>query len=255
MLRVAGPDAHSWLQGQITADLGRIADGPVYALILTPGGKIVSDAWILEAEGELRVLLPAEAAASAQERLERYLVMEDVTLEMSDAAVLHVLGPEPPPAGPAWPTRRLGEPGWDLVGSPRALADASAGWEELDTAHWERARVEARIPRLGVDFGLDTLPQEAGLLHAVSFDKGCYVGQEPVVMLRDRGKPPKRLVAVRLPQTTETEICAGGRSVGRVTSRAGERGLALVKRKALETGGLEIGGRPLEVLAVLGETP
>lgn len=252
MLRVAGPDARSWLQGQITADLRRIDEGPVYGLILTPGGKIVSDAWIAADGQDLLAVLPREAAAEAMARLERFLVMEDVSLEPLDREVLHVLGSEPP-ASDALATHRLGQPGWDLICEPERLASLTADWEEMGEAAWERARVEARVPRWGADFGLDTLPQEAGLLHAVSFEKGCYVGQEPVVMLRDRGKPPKRLVAVRLPGTTETVIEAAGRPAGRVTSRSGELGLALVKRKALEAGGLEIGGAPLEVLAVVGE--
>ncbi len=254
VLRVSGPDARSWLQGQVTADLRRLADGPVYSLVLTPGGKIVSDAWVTPNREDLLVVLPTGAASSALERLERFLVMEDVTLEMVESEVLHIVG-EPQPSGDAWPTNRLGRPGWDWIVAQRALLPENEGWEEMERSAWERTRIEARVPRWGVDFGLDTLPQEAGLLHAVSFEKGCYIGQEPVVMLRDRGKPPKRLVAVRLPNTTETEIRAAGRPAGRITSRAGELGLALIKRKALEASELEIGGQPLEVLAVVGDAP
>ena len=111
------------------------------------------------------------------------------------------------------------------------------------------ARYDARgVPRWGRDFGADTLPQEAGLKHAVSFDKGCYLGQEPVVMLEHRGKPPKRLVRLELEDAVEVgaPVEAAERQVGRVTSAAGTRALALVKRKALEgEAPLEVGGRAL----------
>ncbi len=66
-------------------------------------------------------------------------------------------------------------------------------------AAWEDARIHAAIPRMGHEITENALPQELGLYHAVSFKKGCYVGQEPVVMLEHRGKPRTRLVRLTLP--------------------------------------------------------
>ena len=226
ILEVRGEDAPTWLQGQVTADvLG--AKSPLYTLLLSPNGRVISDGWIVPIDDEsLDFIVPAHAADAALERLERYLVMEDVELTLRHAEMYQRLGhpPEAEPHGARW-----------------------------DEATWERARIEAGIPQHGRDFGADTLPQEAGLERAISFGKGCYIGQEPVVMLQHRGQPPRRLVRARVRGTPElpAPVLSEGSVVGSLTSAAGDLGLALIKRKRLD-GDLRVGDQPLEVLAILG---
>lgn len=241
VIEIRGEDTHTWLQGQVTADL-RDIDGPVYTLLLTPKGRVVSDGWVLPVDAEsLDLVVPAHAADAALERLDRFLVMEDVELELRTTTLFHVV--ENAEDRAVLP--RVGVPGWD---STEPLGDA------IDDATWTRARIEHGIPQHGQDFGIDTLPQEAGLKRAISFEKGCYIGQEPVVMLEHRGQPPRRLVRVRVPESAEqaAEIHAEGAVAGRLTSVSGQLGLALIKRKRLKSG-LQIDGEPIEVLAILGD--
>jgi folate-binding protein YgfZ len=120
----------------------------------------------------------------------------------------------------------------------RALLEAGAVTVGEECA--EIARVEAGRPRYGVDLDQTVIPQEAGLNErAVSFTKGCYVGQETVARLHYRGKPNRHLRGLRLfaPQPPGAELSLEGRAVGRLTSSVtspalGAIGLALVRREA-----------------------
>ncbi|MEM9071874.1 MAG: hypothetical protein AAGE52_25415 [Myxococcota bacterium] len=251
VISVTGDDAKSWLQGQITADLEGLKPGEsLYALVLTPKGRILADIRLVEADDGYHLLVERSLHEALLARLEQYLVMEDVELEMTSLQVAHVWGEERPGVR----SERLGVSGSDLIGESLDLS----GLEEVSHEMWEALRISAGVPRVGVDFGLATLPQEAGLKErAVSFSKGCYLGQEPVVMLEHRGKPPKRLIRGRLQGDTEVDqVQQGKRTVGSITSRKDLDVLALIKRKALESEiPLEVGTTTLEVVAIIGETP
>lgn len=251
VLRVRGDDARTWLQGQVTCDV--LLGGPsVHGLVLSATGHVISDVWVLDRSSpdapELWLRMPAAFFDAAVKRLDRFIVMEDVELEPTELRVIHALSR---PSGDAFETPRLGE-GFDLVVSDVASTVASLereGFVMGDEALYERLRIEAGKPRLGRDFGASTLPQEAGLKSAVSFTKGCYFGQEPVVMLEHRGKPPKRLVLLSLDASASVGTIvtdAEGREVGAVTSAvssaSGTSALVLVKRRALEAGELRIEG-------------
>src|SRR5262250_2193789 len=107
-------------------------------------------------------------------------------------------------------------------------------------------RIEAGIPRYGADFAEDTLPLEAGLLNAISFNKGCYPGQEIVERARSRGHVNWKLVGVSLdavgPPPPGEKLLAGGREVGEVTSTCFSPllncpiALAYVRREVSEPG-------------------
>jgi folate-binding protein YgfZ len=120
----------------------------------------------------------------------------------------------------------------------------------------ECVRIEAGRPRLGLDMDADTMPQEAGINErAVSFSKGCYVGQETVARLHYRGKPNRHLRGLRLSEPAErgTEIAFGGKVVGRlgstcVSPRLGPIALALVRREAEPGAAVDVGGAPAEVV-------
>ena len=113
----------------------------------------------------------------------------------------------------------------------------------------ECLRIESGRPRLGFEMGDDMIPQEAGLNErAVSFDKGCYVGQETVARLHYKGKPNRHLRGLRLSALAErgSELRLGDRAVGRLGSvcespRLGPIALALVRREAAPGDTVEVG--------------
>ena len=147
-----------------------------------------------------------------------------------------------------------------------AAADAEAvrlalGVEPVSDEAAECLRVESGRPRLGVDFGADTIPEEAGLNErAVSFTKGCYVGQETVARLHYKGKPNRHLRGLRLsqPVTTGTELYLSDRPVGTVGSVTvspvhGPIALAIVRREAAP--GDELVAREPGVTAAVVDLP
>ena len=255
VVSAVGEDAREWLHGQLTIDLRQPSAEVRYGLVLAVKGKIVGDLHVIErgpveGDGErFDLLLPGSHADAIVERLERFLVMEDVELERLPVRVLSIQGPNAEAAIPAGTEAlaidRLGHGGRELL-VPAESAEAQLAALDvpaISEAGWELARLRAGRPRMGVDFGEQTLPQEAGLKkRALAFDQGCYVGQEPVVMLEHRGKPPKRLVRLTFERgpapAPGDSVTAADREVGTITSAAadgaGALALALVKRKALE---------------------
>ena len=144
--------------------------------------------------------------------------------------------------------------GVDVIGEP----GAALGIDTVSDEAAECARIEAGRPRLGYDMDADTMPQEAGINErAVSFTKGCYVGQETVARLHYRGKPNRHLRGLRLSEPAErgTEILLGEKVVGRlgstsVSPRLGPIALALVRREAEPGATVEVGGAPAEVVGL-----
>ncbi|MFK7988735.1 MAG: folate-binding protein YgfZ [Sandaracinaceae bacterium] len=273
LIRVYDEDRRSWLNGQITNDISKLEPGGgVYALTVNLRGKILADLWVFDRGEELVLVVPKSARASLLAHYDRYIVMEDVEVEPLDGLV--VLTAQGPRArdldidGGHF-ANRLSSGGFDLLVSANdvvsqmsaLVAQAKAlGGGEVDEAGWEEARILAGVPRFGVDFGDATLPQEAGLAdRAVSFVKGCYLGQEVVCMLENRGKLRRRLVNLE----AEAELTVGGsidldgKSLGTVTSalfRDGEaRALGLLKAKASQPGTvLDVGGVPVVVRSAVG---
>jgi folate-binding protein YgfZ len=279
LVSVRGEDAHTWLNGQITNDIRSIATGQsIYALIVQLKGRVLADLHVIDrgARG-LAVLLPRKNASALLEQFEKYIIMEDVELSMDDAtAIITVQGPRANEvvAGvelEVFPSDRLGQGGFDVLVSKSSESEALAmliaragahGGGAVTEAGWELARLRAGRPTLFVDFGETTYPQEAGLKQtAVSFQKGCYLGQEIVCMLESRGQLTRRLVQLE----SESELGAGakiqddtGKEIGEITSAlrdpASGRSLALgyVKRVQAVTGReLRTDGSPIKVTNVV----
>jgi folate-binding protein YgfZ len=260
VLRVTGEDARTWLAGQVTNDTHRMAQGDaVYALVLDARGKILSDVWVLECGTHVLLVVPGDVAAALREHFEKYIVMEDVELGTTGEAVLTVQGPQ---AGQVveraglggFPCDRLGLGGRDVIVPAEAREDArvalasaaeALGGGEVDEAAWELARLRAGRPRFAVDFGPANYPQEAGLKAvAVSFRKGCYLGQEVVCTLENRGQLSRHLVHLEAAALAApgTELRLDDKVVGNVTSavydpEAGHvRAMGYVKRAAAVEG-------------------
>ncbi len=278
-LVVTGEDRVSWLNGLVTCDLTPLAapGRGAYGLATSKVGRVLSDLIAVSTPDRVLVALPREREAPLAEAFERYLVMEDAELARAgdrfEWLLLH--GPGAPAlaaevagrvsALAAAPVDMSGRGGAALAFEPGALGPAlealrAAGVTPGDEAAWHDLRLAWGVPRFGVDFDEKTYPQEAGLERlAVSFQKGCYLGQEVVCRLEMRGHVHRRLVSLALeapePPAPGAPVSApGGDAVGAVTSAArGEgpgtaRALAMVKYAHAETGaGLAVGGVPAKV--------
>jgi folate-binding protein YgfZ len=290
-LEVSGPDAAEFLQGQVTNDVLALEPGTgCYAAMLTPKGRIVADMRILRRSAtELWIDTPGEALEQVSRDLRMYKIGRQVEIadRSSERTTLSLIGPaaralagEALGAGVLLPD--LGEHafsetgaasrtvlavatdlGIDLIGAPETLEEtarvlADAGAEPVSPAAAEIARIESGRPRLGFDMSEENLPGEAGIVsRAVSFTKGCYVGQEPVARMYHRGHPNRHLRGLRLtaPAERSVPLLAGEREVGRVTSvaqspRLGPIALAMIRREVVPGDQVRLGaeGPPADVV-------
>jgi folate-binding protein YgfZ len=260
-LALTGPQAKELLSGQVTNDTEALTPGGgCYAALLTNKGKMLADLRVIDTGSELWIDTERVALQALFDNLRRGAVGWQAELQKRtlQQALLSLVGPHAALAvggeiGPEHANRaaQLGgaevlliatDLGVDIV---CAAEDAEPIRSALDVpvvpeAAAEVVRVESGRPRYGVDLDEGTIPQEAGLNErAVSFTKGCYVGQETVARLHYRGKPNRHLRGLRFsaPVASETPLVLGEREVGRVGSsvvspRFGPIGLALVRREA-----------------------
>src|SRR4051812_17356151 len=263
-LALTGGEAKSFLAGQVTSDVESLSAGAgQYAALLTHKGKMLGDLRILDLGDELWLDTERVALQALFDTIRRAKIGYDVELHKRTVqqALFSLLGPrsrelagaDAAGLGDAEHASARGELGvlvtTDLgvdvicaaeeAGDVRARLEA-AGAVPVSEADAEVRRVETGRPRYGVDLDESVIPQEAGLNErAVSFTKGCYVGQETVARLYYKGKPNRHLRGLRLaaPVETGTPLSFGGREVGRVGSsvvspRFGPIALALVRREA-----------------------
>ncbi len=265
-LALTGSEAKGFLQGQISNDVESLTAGEgCYAAFLTPKGKMLGDLRILDTGVEL--LLDTERVALQElfNMIRRFRIGYDVELHKRtvERGLVSLIGPtagtvvdldDLPAAEHAHRTLELNgigvrvirtDVGVDLLcpaEDTEALIAAleQRGAEPVDDAAAECLRIERGRPRYGIDLDDTVIPQEAGLNdRAVSFTKGCYVGQETVARLFYRGKPNRRLrgLALSAPVETGAEIEFEERTVGHVASttvspRLGPIALGLLRRAA-----------------------
>jgi folate-binding protein YgfZ len=223
VISVIGPDARSYLQGQISQDLLSLEPGEsVDALVLTPQGKL--DAYVrvaLVSDEELLLDVEPAYGEATLERLKRFKLRVKATIELSSEPMVSLRGPKSFAHVVSWP----GLGGVDLVGASAALPE---GVDLGDPAALEVARITAGWPRMGHELTEQTIAAAAGIVErTVSFSKGCYTGQELVARLDSRGnRVPLRLegFVARSPDGAlpddEAELMLGEKSVGHVTSAA-----------------------------------
>jgi folate-binding protein YgfZ len=280
-LVVTGKDRLSWLNGLVTCDLVKWDAGDArYGLVVSRSGRVLADP-ILVADGERAIaVVPTARAGVLREHLDHYLVMEDAEIasgtDTFEVWLLH--GPRSGAvlaaslaagaAGAVFDRTGLGG-AIVLVPADRAVegraaletAALAAGGIVGDAQGWEALRLERGVPRFGIDFDDKTYPQEASLEKAaVSFDKGCYLGQEVVCMLEMRGHVKRKLVSIVLdgieaPPSGAPVADASGAAVGEVTSAALSPtlgvpiALAMVKRAQAVAGAqVVIGGAHAKVV-------
>lgn len=262
-LRVAGPDARDFLQGLVSNDLRRLGtDRALHAALLTPQGKYLFDFLLAEA-GDGSILLDAERArlAELRQRLLMYRLRAAVTVEEAPELVAAAAFGEgvlgrlglPEESGAAGPFEGGGavfaDPRLAGLGArflvPAAEAAELAG--RLDLPSVPASAYDLHRLRLGVpDASRDLLPQKSILLESgfeelngVSFDKGCFVGQELTARTKYRGLVKKRLLPVRVEgplPAPGTPVTAGEADAGEVRSGQGDRALALLRLEAVRGG-------------------
>ncbi|WP_375175317.1 YgfZ/GcvT domain-containing protein [Pseudooceanicola sp.] len=227
VLRVSGGDAREFLQNLVTNDLDRLAQGPVYAALLTPQGKLIAD-FIMQADGEA-ILIDVAAlwAAPLLQRLSMYKLRADVQIEETTLKVRRGTGeaPEGAVSDPRNPAL-----GWRLYG-------AEGGDDGSD---WDAIRVAQGVPASGAELGPDSYILELGFerLNGVDFKKGCYVGQEVTARMKHKTELKKGLRIVRLDREAPegAEITRDGKVVGTLFTQAGDMALAYLRFDRIGTG-------------------
>ncbi len=253
LLRLSGKDPAGMLNAILTNDVPKEVNRGVYAMLLNPKGRILSDLRIIKHGKDIVIVTEAGGASAAKETLGRYAPFSRVKLEDLSGAtepwsILGLYGPEAKGllGGPDLTEHETTEleaadgsvlavgvaapvPGYDLIGPSSIISAArdyllDRGAVPADFDPYETARIEAGVPRYGADVTPENFPGETGLLErAADFGKGCYPGQETVARMHYRGHPNKtlhRLAFVGTPAEQGADIIQNGKAVGRITSVA-----------------------------------
>jgi folate-binding protein YgfZ len=287
-LCLTGADRVKFLHGQVTNDVSGLNAGEgCYAALVNAKGKMQSDLNLYRLADELLLDFEPGLSAAITQRLEKYIIAEDV--QVVDTAphygLLSVQGPRAsevvraldlgisvpaglmtflsakdamlgeiylmnqPRVGTAGldlfvPTASLGAVADKLLAAAKSIGGRASGWEALETA-----RIEAGIPRFGVDMDENTLPPEAGLdARAVSYGKGCYIGQEVIARIRTYGHVARKLCGLRLADDLKAlpmrgdKLFKDGKEAGHITSAVASptfkasRALGYVRRECNQPG-------------------
>jgi len=229
-LVLSGADALRFLNGQLTNDVAALAPAHVlYACALTVKGKLCADLYVTRLQDKIYLDCDPVLRDTLRARLERYIIADDVVLEEADLGLIHWLGQldsakiknTPSPIQ----SNRFGIAGVDFwfpnsekAALLEALPEPLSGPDETEVF-----RIERGIPRWGTELSESVIPNEAGLQNrAISYTKGCYVGQEVISRIKSIGHVNRHLCGL----FTHVEIISGdqlfsdsdGKAVGNVTS-------------------------------------
>ncbi|MBI2514367.1 MAG: folate-binding protein [Opitutae bacterium] len=248
-LRIRGPDSNTFLQGQFTQDLRRPAGACSYGLWLNQKGKVVADSFVLRlAEQDHLVWAPRCGAVALRERLESYLIADEV--EIADVTAVHG-------AVAIWGAGAAAAVGERFGATPRAAEFVRAGEAVVFRGRFsagdnfvclapdagelagvfsavgavsgtrdsaEAERIVSALPAVPDDLGANDLPNEGGLeADAISFTKGCYLGQEVMSRLKNLGQVRRRLFVIAgdgAPPAPHTPLRQGEKQVGETRSSA-----------------------------------
>jgi len=260
-LLLTGADRRSYLQGLLTNDIEALTPGTgCYAVMLNAQGRMLADMGVFELGDAVLLVLPAGVTAAVRDHFERFVITEDVqVLDVSASRpAVGLYGPLADdvldrvplegkrPVSLYGSTRirvsgrdalllrddDLGISGYEIVAdleSAAAVRDTLRGAGAISTSESdvETVRIEQGRPRFGADMDTDTIPLEAGLDRALSRTKGCYVGQEVIVRVIDRGhgRVARRLVGLTFDPDASvpapgTPVTSGDRQIGQTTSAA-----------------------------------
>ena len=259
-IRVTGKDRVQFLHNMLSNDIKSLKpDAGTHAALLSRKGKLISDMLVYRRAEAVFLEMEPQRVGPISEALSRYIVTEDVGLEdvSGQDAIITVAGPLSPELMSGLIGSSFAEslpfqskhgkidelpltvvsvrhgpgPGFDVYVAPDRATDILQRLSELDRTGDTRLaghrtmdtrRIEIGNPLFGLDMDDSHLLLEASLLSAVSFNKGCYIGQEYVARLAHRGHLNRKLVGLKLMGTVvpthDDEIVAANRSIGKVTS-------------------------------------
>lgn len=279
-LELLGPDRHRFLNGMVTVDIAGLEVGASrYGLFTSLKGRVLADATVLAHPDRLWIRLPPSTGREIREHLSRFVITDQVEiLALGDMVPIVVLGPGSSAAIGRWTSsgelpgpgehRRAEVLGTEvcLLREERLTVEAFSLWISAAVARelvprllepgdaprpvgleaMERLRIERGVPRFGSEIGPETFPQEAGVDDAVSYEKGCYLGQEVVARIHFRGGVQRHLVQLEISDAegplVGERVSFEGREAGRLTSVAprfeasGWLGLALLAKRSAESG-------------------
>ena len=241
-----GRDRVRLLHNLSTADVKKMTPGSgAYAFLLNPQGRIQADLHLLAFEDHFLIETEAELREKVLQHIRRYIIadqveLEDVTAQGSEIALegpassailatLQAPNPASEFAHLPWDSATVasmnltGQPGFRLFGgADLAGRIAAAGATAATGDDFRQARIENGKPRYGEDIRETSLPQETQQMHAISFTKGCYLGQEIVERIRAQGHVNKKLVRIEIdaaePPAPGTKLTAAGSDTGEITS-------------------------------------
>ena len=225
-VEVTGADALGWLNDIISADVGALDPGASrQSLLLSPTGRIRAEFTVARLDaGSLLLIQDPGQSSPIDTLLGLYILSSDVELTDRTTELMLFAFPELTDAlaetDGTWLRPSVLGPGLDLLTANPVMFATTEEITKLSSDELERRRILQGLPRLGVDALDEDLPQEAGLADAVSFDKGCYLGQEAVAKVRNLGHPRRVLLRIE----TEAAVAAGDsvfandEPVGRITS-------------------------------------
>jgi folate-binding protein YgfZ len=255
LFRVTGEDAFTFLQGQFTNELRQPPGSATYGLWLNQKGKVLADSQVLRvSENEFLICSEFSPSAIIRQRLEEYIVADDVVLADETATchaltlwglggnevISRLLAGAPKPGRfvgsrelVVFRGRRLPGDNWEILGSEKAVTELrgqllAGGAVEGGLAELEFARISADIPLVPADVGPGDLPNEGGLEEvAISYTKGCYLGQEVMARLKNLGQVRRRLQVVRgrgVPPVPLAALYQGEKKVGEIRSVGAQAG-------------------------------
>jgi len=239
LLSFRGPDAVRFLNGQLTRDVADIGDETRLSCVTDAKGRLQFTVEVCAGtrEDELWVILPeSQPGEGLRERLERYLIADEVEVEEVDARWTRVR------AGSA-----RADAGADFTRSARGVFPEGVDhwwrdgglpdWPPLAPEEIDRLRIEAGIPTWGRELEQGMLPPEAGFdRHAISYEKGCYIGQEVLSRIKSIGRVNRRLARFELdrPATAGEALHLDDNEIGRLTSVAGTLALGYLGKKGYD---------------------
>ena len=247
---VEGPDAVPFLQGLVSADVEELPEqGVCRSLFLTPRGMVRFLLWVLKDGHGLGLVCGRGEGPDLAETLDYYRIRIKAKVRLDPRPVSALVGPAAP-----W-SETLEDGGWErdgeafraaapLAGTRRVFftGEAPGGIRPVGELAWRAVRVEGGEPEAGRDLDDRTIPQETGRLadEAISFTKGCFLGQELAARIDSRGRVNRTLrgleVRTNLLPPEGAEVSKGERKVGKITSVAESLelmapvGLSLIRR-------------------------
>lgn len=232
-----GADAIRFLNDLISQEIGDLEPGAVRrSLLLTPQGKLDHIIWVLRGKAEAGLMVEDGRGEDLAAKLGRYRIRVDVDIESSPLESWLVVGPYRGESG-GWTGDRSGlvaDVSWSTL-QRSLVAGERPALPTLEVEDYEALRIEAGEPLMSVDVTDATIPQETGLVgETISFDKGCFLGQELVARLDSRGGRVNHHLRIlkfegAAPEVG-TDVMKGDDQVGVLSSSARDVGLSLLRR-------------------------